>query len=343
MTIASKQSGFIRCAGILTAGLLLHAAGIVRPVCAEKVLVYDEEKGIVFVDKDEAAAGKKNPAKQPSAAGTFEKPAVKRALAPGGIQTAKNVSNGFIKGKKKDPSGVYFESGLQFFKAGNFENALRQFIHADSTDPQPVYSLWICKTYRQLGKDDQVMFIMKRILDTYPDSAVAADALFEIGFHFQTSDDYAKAAATYTQLTEQYPFAKSYSNGEEFREVAKRLKQMMRSEIISTLKILGYDGDEREDLIRSFQKANGLSVTGAGDQITVRAIKLAYREYQKKEEKKAIARLRADRYVKWSAALCGLLALCAAVMVFARMSAMNKKKHLLALTQSMADLDIRNI
>ena len=238
---------------------------------------------------------------------------------------------------------MYFESGLQYFKAGNYEDALRQFIHADSTDPQPVYSLWIGKTYRQLGKGDQVMFVMRRILSTYPDSAVAADALFEMGFYYQTSDDYARAAATYTQLTEQYPFAKSYSNGEEFRDVAKRLKQMMRSEMISTLKVLGYEGDEPDDLFRKFQNDKGLAATGAGDQVTVRAIKQAFREYQKAEARKAASKLRAAKYVRWSAALCALCVLCSTVMVFARVSAANREKHLLMLSQSMADLDIRNI
>jgi tetratricopeptide (TPR) repeat protein len=238
---------------------------------------------------------------------------------------------------------VYFESGLQYFKAGNYEDALRQFIHADSTDPQPVYSLWIGKTYRQLGKGDQVMFIMKRILSTYPDSAVAADALFEMGFYFQTSDDYARASAIYTQLTEQYPFSKSYSNGEEFREVAKRLKQMMRSEMISTLKVLGYEGDELDDLYRKFQKEKGLALTGAGDQQTVRAVKQSYGEYQKAEARKAAAKLRSAKYMKWSAALGALCVLCAVTMVFARMNAANKKKHLHVLSQSVADLDVRNL
>jgi TolA-binding protein len=311
---------------------------------AEKVLMYDEEKGIIFVDKDEAQSRQQKQAKPPSATEAPEKPAaVKHSLSPGQIPTSKNVDNGFIRGKKKDPSGVYFESGLQYFKAGNYDNALRQFIHADSIDPQPVYSLWIGKTYRQLGKGDQVLFIMKRILDTYPDSAVAADALFEIGFFFQTTDDFARAAATYTQLTEQYPFAKSYSNGEEFREVAKRLKQMMRSETISTLKILGYAGDEPDDLVRSFQKEHGLAATGQSDQKTVRAIKQAYREFQKKEATKAAAQARAARYMKWCAAMIGLCLLCMTGMIVARSSALNKKKHLLALTQSAADLDIRNI
>jgi tetratricopeptide (TPR) repeat protein len=327
---------------VLAAACAAGALLCITPVAAEKVLIYDEEKGITFVDKDETA-GQAKQAKQPAAA-TADRPAVKHGqVAPSVIPTSKNIDNGFIRGKKKEPSGVFFESGLQYFKAGNYEDALRQFIHADSTDPQPVYSLWIGKTYRQLGKGDQVMFVMKRILSTYPDSAVAADALFEMGFYYQTSDDYARAVATYTQLTEQYPFAKSYSNGEEFREVAKRLKQMMRSEMISTLKVLGYQGDEPDDLFRKFQKDKGLTVTGKPDQPTVRAIKQEFRGYQAAEAQKAAAKLRAAKYVGWSAALCALCVLCASSMVFARMSAVNKKKHLHVLSQSMSDLDIRNL
>jgi tetratricopeptide (TPR) repeat protein len=302
-------------------------------VFAEKTLMYDEEKGIIFVDKDQKQAKQE----------TSEKSFVKKNPSQGQIPASKNVDNGLIRGKKKDPAAMYFESGLQYFKAGNYDDALRQFIHADSIDPQPVYDLWIGKTYRQLGKGDQVLFIMKRILTTYPDSAVAADALFEIGFYCQTSDDYAGAAATYTRLSEQYPFAKSYSNGEEFREVAKRLKQMMRSEMISTLKILGYQGDEPEDLVRNFQKSKGFQVTGAPDRKTVTAVKQEYREYQKNEAKKAAARTRAARYMKWTAGLSGLCLLCLTAMIFARMSAVNRIKHLTALSQSLDDLDMRNL
>jgi TolA-binding protein len=323
----------------------------VQTVFAEKTLMYDEEKGIIFVDKDEAPSKQQKQAKQPPAAPAAtaaegpEKTMIKRSpsSSPVQIPTSKNVDNGFIRGKKKDPSGVYFESGLQYFKAGNFDDALRQFIHADSVDPQPVYDLWIGKTYRQLGKGDQVLFIMKKILNMYPDSSVAADALFEIGFHLQVSDDYAGAAATYTRLTEQYPFAKSYSNGEEFREVAKRLQQMMRSEMISTLKVLGYEGDEPEDLVKNFQKPKGLDVTGTMDQRTVRAVKEEYRQYQKNEEKKATAKMRASRYMKWGAVLSGVLLLSLIAMVFVRLNAANSKKHLLALSQSLTDLDIRNL
>jgi tetratricopeptide (TPR) repeat protein len=346
MSIFSQRTAGTGRIGRRTAGVLLCCTAFLYPAFCEKVMIYDEEKGIMFVEKDEAAGPKKKEKREKSVEReAAEKPAVKRETraSPGPIQTVKNVDNNFIRGKKKDPSGVYFESGLQYFKAGNFEDALRQFIHADSTDPQPVYSLWIGKTYRQLGKGEKVMFIMKRILDTYPDSSVAADALFEIGFYYQTSDDYARAAATYTQLTEQYPFAKSFSNGEEFREVAKRLKQMMRSEIITTLKVLGYQGGGPEDLVSAFQKAKGFAVTGLEDQATVRAIKQDYREFQKNETSKAAAQVRAVRNMKWSAGLGALFALCLTVMLLVRMGAQGRKKHLAALSQSMDDIDIRKI
>jgi len=335
MIIISGQRTFARpkAAAGVACMLLCLAAGFTRPARSERVLMYDEEKGIIFVDKDEAGKPKLPRAE----------PAVKPAERHDFASHPKNVDDGLIKGKKKDPSGVYFESGLQYFKAGNYDDALRQFIHADSTDPQPVYSLWIGKTYRQLGKGDQVLFIMKRILSTYPDSSVAADALFEIGFYYQTSGDFAKAALTYSQLTEQFPFSKSYSNGEEFREVAKRLKQMMRSEMISTLKILGYKGDEADDLVRGFQKAKDLEVTGQPDQKTVRAMKNDYREYQVREEKKTVAQFRASRYMKWSALIACLCLLCATAMVFARISARGAKKQVIALSQSSSDIDIRNL
>ncbi len=335
---------------VVTMGMLLRkidwlicgcaVAAAALPVFAEKILMYDEEKGIIFVDKD--AASSKPALPQPVDPKVNEKPVVKKRPQATAPQSA-NVNNGLIYGKKKDPSHVYLESGLQYFKAGNYDNALQMFIHADSIDPQPLYSLWIGKTYRQLGKGDQELFIMKRILSTYPDSSVAADALFEIGFYYQTSDDYEKAAATYTQLTEQYPFGKSYSNGEEFRDVAKRLKQMMRSDMISTLRILGYKGSELEDLYQSFQKDHGLAVTGLGNKETVSLIKQQYREFQNKEASSSAKQSQNEKYVSLSIGLSGLCAFLCIIMVFARISARGKKRHCLALAQTLSDLDTRKI
>ncbi|HEX7509780.1 MAG TPA: tetratricopeptide repeat protein, partial [Chitinivibrionales bacterium] len=116
-------------------------------IYAEKVLIYDEEKGIMFVDKDKAGTaspGKKEPAaaKAPSAW------AVPRER-PRNFTNGKTVDGTIQRGRQKDPPEVYFESGLQYFKNGNFEDALKNFTHADSLDPQPRYMLWMGKTLRQ--------------------------------------------------------------------------------------------------------------------------------------------------------------------------------------------------
>jgi tetratricopeptide (TPR) repeat protein len=333
--VPRRKTRFLRGVLLAVAGALLAAS----PLCAEKVLMYDEEKGIIFLDKDappeKAEAGKE--AREPAG----EKPGVKRSQP--GTPLGRLVDTSLIRGKKKDPSSVYFESGLQFFKAGNFTDALRLFVYADSTDPQPKYALWVGKTYRQLGRPDQHIFIMKKILGIYPESDVADDALFEIAFHYQAADDYVDAAKTYTQLAEQYPFGTSFSNGEDFREVAKKQKQMMRSEMISTLRLLGYNGSEVEDLYSSFQQSRGLPVTGLGDAKTVKAIKAEYREFLKNEEKKAAHRLRVARYMKWGAALIGLNLLLIATMLAMRASAAGKKKHMAALHQALADLSRKNL
>jgi tetratricopeptide (TPR) repeat protein len=303
----------------------------------EKVLMYDEEKGIVFVDKNEigAQAEKAKPKEKK------ERGEPRQSMAS--VALPQPLDTSLIRGKKKDSSGVYFSSGLQFFKAGDYEDALRLFIYADSTDPRPVYSLWIGKTYRQLGKGEQQLVVMKKILLSYPDSDVADDALFEIAFYYQTQDNYQKAAETYTKLSEQYPFGKSYSNGEDFRDVAKRQKQMMRSEIVTTLKLLGYDGDEAEDLCKDFQEKNQIPATGQPDKQTIMAIKQAYREYLVTDEKKAQDKQALARHMRMSIGCIALFGVCLISLVFVRMQAAHKKKHLLELSQSINDIDIRKL
>jgi tetratricopeptide (TPR) repeat protein len=322
------QMGFSAAVKTAVACAIIVLFGAPTQLVAEKTLIYDEEKGIIFVDKDQAAAAV--PAEPAGTQGAL------RRGAPG----TRPADTSLIRGKKKDPSGVYFETALQYFKAGNYQEALRLFLYADSTDPQPKYSLWIGKTYRQLGKGDRLLFIMKRILDAYPESDVADDALFEIAFHYQITDDYEKAMQTYTQLAEQYPFGTSFSNGENFRDIAKNQKQMMRGEIISTLKLLGYQGGELDELYGGFQKAQRLPVTGRGDQNTVRGIKAAYAEFLKKEEMKTARRVRVIRYMNWGWALSGLLLVSIGVMVGIRAKAKGQRKQMSVLSQTLADMSV---
>lgn len=290
---------------------------------SEKVLIYDEEKGIMFVDKDSPRHG------------SPQKPTVERQHP---ASNGKTVDATIQRGRQKDPPGVYFESGLQYFKNDNFDDALKNFTHADSLDPQPKYVLWMGKTLRQMGKFDRQMFLMNRIITTYPESDVADDALFEIAFSYQANNDYDKASKTYTRLAEQYPFGTSFSNGESFREIAHKQIQMMRAEMITTLKTLGYKGDDEESLYSAFQKDKGLPITGTGCVETVRAIKATYTGFLQAEATKLKYRERVNKYRALAFCLTGLLAANAAALFILHGNIIAKRKHIAVLCQSLSDL-----
>ena len=301
---------------------------------AEKVLLYDEEKGIIFADKDHAnAVSKKNSAARPPS----DAPVIERERARP-ASSGKTVDAGILRGRQKDPPEVYFESGLQYFKNGNYDDALKNFTHADSLDPQPKYVLWMGKTLRQLQKRNQLLFVMNRLLTTYPESDVADDALFEIAFCYQTDDDYAMAAKAYTQLAEQYPFGTSYSNGESFRSVAHKQCQMMRAEVISTLRVLGYSGDDVETLYSAFQKDKGLPVTGTGDRKTIKAMKSAYDDFLKLQATQTLKQDRINKYRIAALAMCGVVFInCIIVFIINRKIAA-RRKNLSALSLMLSDL-----
>jgi len=314
----------------------LFVAFAVLGVSAEKTLIYDEEKGIIFVDKDQAGQTIKNEAASARSEMPFS--TMKQRL-----RTAKNgktVDASIQKGRRKDPPEIYFESGLQYFKNGNFDDALKNFTHADSLDPQPKYMLWMGKTLRQLQKFGQLLFIMNRLVTTYAESDVADDALFEIAFCYQANDDYEMAEKAYTRLAEQYPFGTSYSNGENFRAVAHKQGQMMRSEIISMLKILGFDGINVEAFYSAFQKSKGLAVTGCGNRATVKAIKAAYGYYLKLQEKRALQQARIQKYRAAAFALCALLLVNVSILLMVNRKIAARRKTLAMLTQTLSDLTL---
>jgi len=302
---------------------------------SEKVLIYDEEKGVMFVDKEDL----QKTASQKKETGTLKNP-ILQTEKPHAPFDGKTIDASIQRGRQKDPPSVYFESGLQYFKNGNYDDALKNFTHADSLDPQPKYILWMGKTLRQMGKHDQQMFMMERIITTYPESDVADDALFEIAFSYQANDDYDRAEKTYIRLAEQYPFGTSFSNGESFREISHKQVQTMRAEMTSTLKILGFKGDDGEALYTAFQKEKGLSVTGTGTAMTVKAIKAAYGKFLEKEAAKARRQERIGKYRTLALVLCGLLGLNLILLLVAQRSIISKRKQCAALSQTLSELTI---
>jgi tetratricopeptide (TPR) repeat protein len=227
---------------------------------------------------------------------------------------------------------------LQYFKDGNYQDALKNFTHSDSLDPQPKYVLWMGKALRQMHKDDQLLFVMNRLVATYPESDVADDALFEIAFCYQTNDDYDMALKTYTKLAEQYPFGTSFSNGESFRALATKQCRLMRAETASTLKILGFTGDDVESLYRAFQKEKGLAITGAGDRQTIKAIKAAYGDYLSAQADSALRRERIGKYRAAALGLCGLLFINCSALFIVNKKMRARRKNLFVLQQMLSEL-----
>ena len=302
---------------------------------AEKILIYDEEKGIIQIEKDSLLSIKQKRKKKVVADKRKDKvalPTAERRLAP-----AKGPGD-IHADRKKDPPELYFRSGLEYYKNHDFDNALKNFKYASEKDIKPEYLLWIGKTYRQLDKQVQMFTIMERILKDYPESDVADDALFEMAFYYQKSDNYQKSIEKYKQLIEQYPFGLSYTSRDEFMEVARKQLRMMRGEMISTLKILGFEGETLSDAYQKFQKANNLEVTGEGDVITVKAIKEAYVNKIIEEERHATSLSQLKQSIKWATIFGVVLCLNLIIIIIARAKIIRNRKQLNIFKETLSGL-----
>jgi tetratricopeptide (TPR) repeat protein len=304
----------------------------------DKVLIYDEEKGIIFSDGKQEPAARPSDFKKPDEEQKKTYPAVVERRRPQPVSDGKTVDASIQRGRQKDPPEVYFQSGLQYFKSNNFDDALKNFTYADSLDPQAKYVLWMGKTLRQMHKYDRLLFLMNRIVTTYPESDVADDALFEIAFCYQATGDYDKAIKAYTKLAEQYPFGTSFSNGESFRDLAHKQCQVMRADMISSLNLLGFEGDDLEALYRAFQKKRGLAESGLGDAQTVPAIKAAYNDYLSKESAKSQRQALIDKYRSAAIALAAVLFINLILMIVFNRKISAKSRQIASLTQVLSDL-----
>jgi hypothetical protein len=145
----------------------------------------------------------------------------------------------------------------------------------------------------------------------------------------------------YRILAEQYPFGVSYSNGEEFREVSRTQRQIMRAEMISELKILGYKHDTLEKNYRQFQRDNSLAITGRGDRETVKTIKALY-EAKLASDAAIVRNKRQTRAgLRWAVGGGGVLIVNIIVALLMRTALIRRQKHLETLKRTLNDLDIQ--
>ncbi len=286
------------------------------------MLIYDPEKGIIFVEKDPGA----------------QKPKTTSAAS----QKKPNKTDIHI-GRKKDPPELYFKSGLEYFQNSDFKSALKNFSYADSADPHPEYMLWKAKALRQMGDFDKMLYLMQQLIENYPESDVADDALFELALHYQKTDDYHRASLLYSQLTEQYPFGLLFSTGEELREIARDQKKLMRAELINLLSILGFTGDDLNTSIGNFQKSNDLEITGDADQKTVLLIKQKHKQFLKSEELKIEEQKNMQKFRFLLFIAGGVSIFTFIILIILRFRINSRKQHLFELQKILSDLDLSKL
>jgi tetratricopeptide (TPR) repeat protein len=304
-------------------------------------LMYDPEKGIVVVDKN----NKSKPLVNHRDSSAVSKPLTTQSLTKQS-RTPKRVSSDkpdILTGYKKDPPEVYYRSGLEYYKNGDFRNALKNFTHANQAGDSVLYRLWIGKTYRQLGITDSMISVLESIVNNNPESDVADDALFELGHYYQQNDNYEKASQYYTQLVELYPFGVSYTTGEEFREICREQKRLMRAEMINILTILGYPGEDLPSSLSSFQKENHIEITGTLNQETVRAAKSMQNKLVEEEQRKSNRDQYAREYLSYSIIAGSIGLLNCFLLLILRIKLRNRKKQFNELFATLKDLDTKKI
>jgi tetratricopeptide (TPR) repeat protein len=309
--------------------LLLAGLGLSTAARGEKVLIYDEDRGVISVEREELEKQKGEVAS--------------KAKARPPVPTVRDIRlwHDFHVGRKKDPPELYFKSGLQYFRDHDYLNALKNFMYARDVEPLPKYHLWVGKTYRQLEQTEKMLSTMAAILKKFPESDVADDALFEVAFHYQKKDDYHTATEKYAELAEQYPFGVSFSSSQEFLQVSRQQRQVMRAEMVSALKMLGYKGKTPAEAYRQFQKAFDLEPHGELDQATVRAVKKEYERKLVLDAKLAAELARIRRSTIWVLVAAVALGLNLWFAMAIRSRVKQRKSQLANLESILTDLDVK--
>lgn len=293
-------------------------------IFGQEQLIYDPEKGIVSVNENRQESRPFN-----------NKVIVKKELTTDSFDLHSS--------RQKDPPRIYFRSGLEYYQNGDYVNAMKNFMFADSADPQPHYTLWIGKTWRKLNDSKKSYQILQRIIDELPQSDVADDALFEMALYYQDNNFYQKAYDSYTQLIEQYPFGLSFYTGKELREIARYKRNAMRNQIQKLLAASGYSERTLSDSYCSFQKDHNLKITGEGDSVTVTAVKAVYQKNLEKEQKRDNTNKLIKEHMNWIL-ISGLACfLNLAALFYLRSKVKSKTQQLIELNKILTDLDTKKL
>jgi tetratricopeptide (TPR) repeat protein len=321
--------------------LAILLSGIYCYLFAEKGIIYDPEKGIIFTDDSHAQS-------TPSAPAALKKTLEKKVSSPSSIQQSSALKSTAKKedlhiNRKKDPPEIYYKSGLEYFKNEDFSNALKNFTYADSLSDQPLYKLWKAKTLRRMNQFSAMLSLLNKIATQSDSSDVADDALLEMAVYYKSINSYEKSLQTLTQLIEQYPFGVSCATGEELPSIARNQRRLIRQEMINSLAILGYQKEDLTTAYRQFQKENNLKITGTGTIETVSLIKRLNENLLKNQEEEIEKSGQLQKY-QWLM-LFSLFILFGTIcsLVILRINIAFRKKQLLELNHTLIELDTGKI
>ncbi len=254
------------------AGLLLFAA---LQAFAEKVMFYSEKNGIMWVEESQLADLQRNDSL----------PAVKEKESAA-AKSAAAATDPLARARSKDPE-VFYKTGQRYFFAGDYAEALRYFENAYQLRRTAEYYLFIAKCHRKLNEPRRMLFVLDAIMQFYPNSEVADDALFEMALYYEMNRNYQAAIDRFKQLAEQYPYGTSITTNQEFRNVAREQIEIMKNELDSLLIVAGLAEGTVSSRLRDWQEINGLPATGFPDQKTVASL-IQVRTEREEEAREAV-------------------------------------------------------
>jgi tetratricopeptide (TPR) repeat protein len=318
----------------LATAILLGGASL---IIAQGELKYDPDKGFMIVDEKDKT-GKTAKPLMPS-----EKPAHQGDAAAPLAPILPRNANDLHVGRKKDPPTLYFMSGQEYYKNGDFTQALQNFKYADSVSPNPVFSLWVGKASRSLGQPEKMLVIMEEIVKKHPECDVADDALLEMAVYHQNSDDYETARSFYSQIAEQYPFGISYTTGESLIEVVREQRKRLNAQLNTMLAMMGYTNEDVAVNLAGFQKSSHLKETGLADKATVQLIKKMYARILDRDTKLENDAATAKQNVRYAFVAGGIGLVNILIALFILLQTRSRERQLALLAETMSDLDVRKL
>jgi len=225
------------------------------PLHAKKQIVFDENQGIIWVDQNNKSEKK-----------GFDLPEVQKKKTI--IEETTVLVRDHVKTKPLTAQD-YRDAGSKFYFSNDYAEAVKYFQRAWDKERDPTDYFWMGACYRKIEKYPEMEKIFKEILDQWPKSDVADDALFYLAVDAQRRNDYALAYERYRQVVEFYPEGFSLVGKFGFREEAKGQLRAMKVDLLSRLKLVGYSDDNAPVLLKAFQADHDLPTTGEPDQKTV--------------------------------------------------------------------------